>query len=745
MRLSRDTYRGAVLLLVCLIFVPVVHAEDELPEKLSLDWIHSEAARGFNEAPNYNWCGESTLLRYDRTQPDTERTLEMLDPASGEVQATVDRAKALESLGDAASTEDELRQPMAITPDCAHGLYRIKGDFYLLDFAASTFTHVMAGKGREAVRLAPDGKWVGYVEDNDLYAVEVETQHEKRLTHDGTDTIMNGTLSWVYWEELFGRRDRGYEFSPDASKIAFLQFDDSPVDIMTFVDPNPNVTRVVQQRYPKAGTANPKVRAGIIDVASGKTTWIDLGANPYEYLVRLVWLPDSSGVVVQALDRPQQTLDVFLADAANGKARHLFRETDPAWIDVHDDMIFLADGRHFLWVSDRDDHSHIFLYELKEDGAGVVRQLTQGDWSVAGGARRGDGMGGAVAAVDEDGGKVYFSAKKASHLETQVYSVPLAGGDVTRVTPEEGTHRTQWSRDGGYFIDGHSSFTRPGATVLRQGDGKILRTLVEPDTKFADHFGFVTPEVLTVKADDGFELPATLYKPKDFDPSKRYPVIVNVYGGPAAPRVRNAYSGNFATQLLLQEGFLVYTADPRTSTAMGKPTTRGLVKEFYGEREANDLLAAVRWLKTQPFVDGDRVGITGWSGGGTTTVLAMTQSKEFRAGIAGAGVYDWHLYDTIYTERYMKHPQNNEEGYKKTSLVQAGKNLHGRLMLIHGSGDDNVHPQNTWQLVDELIEAGIVFDLMIYPMRPHGVRDRPGRKHLDMVRMEFWKRELGGS
>jgi dipeptidyl-peptidase-4 len=265
--------------------------------------------------------------------------------------------------------------------------------------------------------------------------------------------------------------------------------------------------------------------------------------------------------------------------------------------------------------------------------------------------------------------------------------------------------------------------------------------LVEPSTELADHFGFTAPELLTVPADDGFELPATLHKPKDFDPGKRYPVVVNVYGGPASPRVRNRYSGSLSTQFLLQEGFLVFTVDPRTSTAMGKPTTKGLLEDFYGEKETADVVAGVRWLKEQPYVDGDRVGITGWSGGGSTTVSAMTRSKEFRAGIAGAGVYDWRLYDTVYTERYMKHPRDNEN--YGNSLAGLAGDLHGRLLLIHGSYDDNVHAQNTWRLVDELIDAGIVFDLMIYPMRKHGVGDRKGRLHLDKLRMEFWRRELG--
>ncbi|MDA8019442.1 MAG: S9 family peptidase [Thermoanaerobaculia bacterium] len=751
-----------VCLVLASVLVPLASAS-ELPERLSLEWIHGEEVSDITATASYRFVDGGGLLRYDDRLPEEERTIEILDPETGRVLTKVDPVKALASLdellgggdeeaegekaGDAKQEEEEAEElglPSAISPGGTHGLYGKKGDLFLLDFATSTFERLTETDGREeAARFSPDGARLAFVRDNDLYVVSLETKKEKRLTKDGSETTLNGTLSWVYWEELFGRRDRGYLFSPDGAQIAYFQFDESPVDVMTYVDPDPAATRVIRQRYPKAGTTNPRVRAGVVDVKDGKTTWIDLGTYPYEYLARLVWLPDGERLVAQTLDRSQENLDLFLVEAGSGKARHLFRETDPAWIDVHDDLIFLDDGKRFVWASDREGHSHLFLYELTGEGARLVRALTQGDWSVSGGARRASGLGGTIAVVDEERGALYFMGKKKSHLETHLYRVGLDGTGLEQVTEAAGSHSTRWSHDGKYFLDAHSGLERPSSTDLRRADGALVRTLIEPSREIADHFGFSKPELITVQAEDGFELPAIVLKPHDFDPQQVYPAVVNIYGGPASPVVRNRWYGSLYDHLLTAEGFLLFYVDPRTSTAMGKPTTRLLLRDFYSDRETNDIVAGVRWLKTLDYVDADRVGITGWSGGGTTTVAAMSRTKEFRAGIAGAGVYNWFLYDTIYTERYMKHPDDNAEGYEKNDLVETVGNLHGRLLLLHGTYDDNVHPQNTWQLVDELIESGIVFDLGVYPMRKHGFRDDEARLHRDKTRFEFWQRELG--
>jgi dipeptidyl-peptidase 4 len=745
-------FRG--LLMTTILSASLSASGAEWPDKLTVEWIHSEDARLASEIPSFRFAGPR-LMRYDVTRPVGERTIELLDPATGEVALRVDRAKALESLvallpkaketlDSDGEPKDWLGLPSEIGADGGRALYVHEGDVFVLDFASSAYRRLTTSETKEkSARVSPDGRSVAFVRENDLYVVDLESGAEKRLTRDGSETTLNGTLSWVYWEELFGRSDRGYSFSPDSKRIAYFQFDESPVDVMTYVDPRPDATKVVRQRYPKAGTTNPRVRAGIVDLEGAATTWIDLGAFPYEYLARIDWMPDSSGLVVQTLDRAQQNLDVFMADAANGDVRHLFRETDDGWVDVRDDLVFLDGGKRFLWVSSRKGHDHVFLYELTTGGVRLVRQVTSGDWSVFKGAKRADGVDVAIAAVDEAKQTVFFMSGMKSHLETHLHAVGLDGKGLRQLTRDDGVHATVWSADGRWLVDTHSSVTRPPGADLRSADGAVVKRLFEQPTRVADHFGFTQPELMTVKAPDGFELPALMQRPKSFDPEKRYPAIVNVYGGPAAPRVRNRWTGGLLDHLLNAEGYVVFTIDPRTSTAMGKPTTKLLLRDFYGEREAADIVAGVRWLKAQPWVDPERVGVTGWSGGGSTTLSVMTRSKEFRAGIAGAGVYDYRLYDTIYTERYMKHPEENPKGYEQTALASRAADLHGRLLLIHGSYDDNVHPQNTWRLVDELVKAGIVFDLAIYPMQKHGFTSEKAKLHLSKTRLDFWKRELG--
>ena len=431
------------------LLLPATGGASDLPEKLTLNWMLSAEPGKIGGNPSYGFAAND-LLRYDTTKPKEERTIELLDPESGKVILAVDRAKALDSLAELLGQEKasgltgdkakELGNPRNLSRDGRHAIYSRKGDLFVLDFASSTFSRLTDGSGQErGAQFSSDGSKVAFLRDNDLYVVDVESKKEKRLTHDGSETTLNGTLSWVYWEELFGRRDRGFVLSPSSNKIAYLQFDDTGVDIMTFIDPDPNTTRVIEQRYPKAGTANPKVRAGIVDLESGETTWVNLGSFPHEYLVRLVWLPDGQQLVTQTMDRAQQNIDLFLTDAETGEVSHLFRETDEAWVDVSDDLVFIEDGKKFLWVSSRAGHAHIYLYEIADGTAQLVRQLTQGDWSVTGGARRGDGMGGAIAAVDEKNGRVYFMARKESYLESHLYSVGLDGQNLQLETPLSGS------------------------------------------------------------------------------------------------------------------------------------------------------------------------------------------------------------------------------------------------------------------------------------------------------------------
>jgi dipeptidyl-peptidase-4 len=741
-----DSLRAVLTGLVVFLTVASLSAEDAT---LTVDWIFSEAGKTASSIPDFQWLGDGRIVIYDPATPKAQRTLEVFDPASGKRRDLVDRDKALESLVEVArqgeAEEDppeELGWPAAFGPHGRWALYANDGDLLLIDLRRSTFS-VVANSDREekSPRFSPDGQKIAFVRDNDLYVFDIGTRSERRLTHDGSSTLLNGTTSWVYWEEVFGRNDRGYAWSPDSRAIAYLQTDESGVGEMHYVDFEPNLPRVIHQRYPKTGEANPKVRAGVVGIDSAETTWIDLGANPYEYLARLKWMPDGRRVMVQTLDRPQTTLDLFLADGGTGEVRHVHRETDPGWINLHDDLHFL-DGDRFIWLSERDGYAHLYTYDLNGE---LERQITRGNWAVhaSGGVsweRR------AVSMVDEAGGWVYFTGQQKSSIEKQLYRARLDGEGIERVSTEDGVHAITFSEDGDWYVDAHSSNSAMPSLRVFSADGETVRTIAQATPEALAPFDLLPRELMTIPASDGFEMPAMMLKPRDFDPGKTYPVILYVYGGPSAPTVADSWANArpraLVEQILANQGFISVYVDNRSATAISKTLENRILMEGYGSTELADLLDAVAWLKARPFVDPERVGIWGWSGGGAFTLLAMTASKEFKAGIAVAPVTDWRFYDTRWAEAFMKRPQDNPDGYAATSHVDRAGDLHGRLMMVHGTYDDNVHPQNTWAFANELIEAGILFDMMIYPMRKHPIADDAAQKHLYRTMIEFWNAHL---
>jgi dipeptidyl-peptidase-4 len=717
-------------------------AEDE---RLTIEWIFSEDGKNGVSAPDYTWTDSGVALLYDKRRSMEERTIESFDPETGKRQDLVDPTKVLESLTALLEPEEALEEigwPDAFHPQGLWAAYTKDDRVILLDLESAEVVALGGGSGEEkSPRFSPDGRALAFVRDNDLFVWDLESREERRLTEDGSSTLLNGTVSWVYWEEIFGRNDLGYWWSPDSTSIAYLQTDESGVSLMSYVDFKPSVPRVIHQRYPKTGGANPRVRAGVLDLESGKTTWIDLGVYPYEYLVRVKWLPDGERVAVQTLDRPQTTLDLFFADASTGEVTHVLRETDDGWVNLHDDLYFVDGGARFIWESERDGFAHLYLYEANGE---LVRQVTRGEWAV----RASGGvfwLRQAVSHIDEQNGWIYFTALKESSIEKQLYRVRLDGSGPERISEEVGTHRILFRSDGKYYLDGYSAIDTPPSLTLRRPNGKSISTVSPSRPESVENFDLLPRELFTIKTGDGFEMPVMMLKPRGFNPKTRYPVVIYVYGGPSAPTVSNAWQGrarSYFDQLLADEGFVVLYVDNRSATAISKRLENLIAREGYGATELTDLLDAVKWLKGQPFVDPERVGIWGWSGGGSFTLLALTSSKEFRAGVAVAAVSDWHYYDSVWAEAFMKRPSDNPEGYKKTSHAERAESLHGRLLLVHGTYDDNVHPQNAWRFADELIEAGITFDMMIYPMRKHGIRDDAAQRHLYTTMLEFWRRNL---
>ncbi|MEX1275724.1 MAG: DPP IV N-terminal domain-containing protein, partial [Bacteroidota bacterium] len=568
---------------------------------------------------------------------------------------------------------------------------------------------------------------------------DLQLNREIRLTNDGSKTVLNGTLSWVYWEEIFGRQDIGYWWSHDSRSIAFLRSDESEVSVQHYVGITPWTPAVTTQRYPKVGEKNPEVRVGIVELSTAVTTWAGIPHDAYEYVMRVDWLPADDRVCVRVLNRLQTELDFYFVDRKTGTAKFIMKDTDEGWHNMSDDLYFTKDGKHFIIASERSGYAHLYRFTLNGK---LVNQITKGDWALSSSGpvfwvRR------AIAGVDEKNDWLYFTGLEKSSLEKHLYRIKFDGSGMRRLTQGDGTHVVSMSPNGRYFFSRFSSITTPSSLTLYESSGSRRFTLAEADFAGLKNYDISYPELISIPARDGFLLPASILKPKTLDPGKKYPVIVLVYGGPSAPTVLNAFSsGIIFENVLVSNGYIILKVDNRAATGISKKLENLFLSRTPGEVELNDLVDAVQWMKRQPFVDPERFGIYGWSGGGTNTLLAMTRSSEFKAGIAGAGVTDFRFYDTKWGEAMMKTEKENQKGFEEASLLQYAKDLHGRLMLIHGTHDDNVHIQNTWTFVNELIKAGKLFELMVYPLRGHGVGDPPGRSHLNKVMVDFWNRTL---
>jgi dipeptidyl-peptidase-4 len=610
-------------------------------------------------------------------------------------------------------------------------LLTIKDDLYLYDLPTHRVVRLTRSRGREEEpSLSPDGAHVAFVRDNDLFVVDVARQRERALTTDGSADVLNGKLDWVYQEEIYGRGTfRAYWWSPDSSRIAFLQLGEKRVPRYTIVDDIPYHPEIETYPYPKAGDPNPTVRLGVVSPTGGRPRWIDTGRYPADHLICDVgWSPDSRQVVFQVQDREQTWLDLDFADAAGGPPRTVIKETSKAWVEDPGSPRWLKDGT-FLWSSERTGFKH--LYHYRPDGT-LVRQVTDGRWEAR-----------TLHGVDEAGGWIYFSGTERSPVGGDVYRVRLDGSGLQRISAAPGTHTAAFNPSFTLYIDTWSDLTTPPQVRVHRADGTEARTIHAEPVKALAEYRLSKPALLQVKARDGFVMEAMLIKPPDFDPSRKYPVYQHTYGGPHSQSVRNAWGGTsyLYHQMLAQKGIVVWICDNRSASGKGIESTWPAYLRL-GETELQDIEDGLAWLRSQGFVDGSRIGINGWSYGGFMVSYALTHSRTFAMGISGGTVADWRDYDSIYTERYMKTPEHNPDGYKRTAPRFAAKNLHGQLLLLHGAIDDNVHPQNTLQLAYELQKEGKPFRLMLYPKSRHGVTEPPLVKHLRATMLAFIEQTL---
>ena len=599
-----------------------------------------------------------------------------------------------------------------------------RGDYWVLDLKSGGLRKIGGAAPASSLMFAkfsPDGTRVGYVRANNIYVERIDDGRITQLTSDGSETTINGTSDWVYEEEL-GVRD-GFRWSPDGRSIAYWQFDSTGVGIFSLINNTdalyPTITRIP---YPKAGTTNSAARIGVVSADGGDTTWIRTDGDPRNtYLARLSWI-DANTVAIQQLNRLQNRNDFLTSDVRTGEVKRVFRDESKTWVDVVDEVLWIDGGRTFLWMSERDGWQHVYRVP-REGGDGQL--VTKFDADVTD-----------VAGVDEKGGWLYFVASPQNAGQRYLYRSKLDGsGTPERVTPaaQAGTHRYTVAPGGRLAFHTYSRFDLPPVTDVVELPGHTpLRTLTDTAAVVAKLAPVLARpvEFFTIGIGDGVVLDGWMLKPPDFDPVKRYPVIAHVYGEPAGQTVNDSWGGGTGLfhRALTEAGYVVLSVDNRGTPAPRGADWRKVVYGTVGDLSSRDQAAAMRALvAAYPYLDRDRIGVWGWSGGGTNTLNAMFRFPEiYRVGVAVAPVPDQRLYDTIYQERYMGLPQDNVAGYKVGSAINFAEGLHGKLLVIHGSGDDNVHAQGTEKLINRLIELGKPFDSMVYPNRTHAIAEGPG-------------------
>ncbi len=738
--------RPPVLALAALGLAPLLSAQDapppdavvDGPKELTLEDVFTLGEKlGPEEPRRLGWLDGGTWIAHDELEEGAEaKSIVLVDAETGAKRPLIDAAAFASALAALPSvTDDEAKRwsrgGSPTFTDAHDGvLLERKNDLFFWRLGAERAVRLTHDPIEEVgATLSPDGAWVAYLRGSDLHVVPTAGGTPRALTSGGDENTLLGRLDWVYQEEIYGRGNwQGFWWSPDSRRLAFLALDESPVPEYVVVDHRETRPDVERWRYPKAGDPNPRVRLGVVDAGGGDVTWVDLSryAHGDILIVRVGWTPDGGRVVAQVQDRIQTWLDVVLADPANGKSTVLFRDATGVWIEPTDAPFWTDDGERFVWLSERDGHRHLYLYG--KDGA-LERRLTAGEWEVD-----------EVHGIDEARGVVWFSGDRDDVKGRKLFHVALAGGDPVRVTEEDGQHRVSLSPTFDLFVDRWSSLNDPGWVEVRRADGSKVRVVAEGTTEPLAPYGLNDPRFVQVETRDGFVMEAMLLEPPGFDPSRKYPVLCHTYSGPHAPQVQDRYGNRnmLFHQMIAQRGVVVWVCDNRSASGKGLESVKGVYRNL-GAQELRDLEDGLDALVDMGFVDPSRIGIWGWSYGGYMTAYALTHSKRFRCGVAGAPVTDWRYYDTIYTERYMDTPQANPEGYRTSSVVKAAADLHGDLLLIHGTIDENVHLQNTLNLALALQEAGKPFDMMLYPGNRHSVRAKKQREHLHRT-MADWLR-----
>ena len=676
----------------------------------SLNWM--------NDGGNYTALENNNIVQYDI--------------ATGNAVKTIVEGNSLSTpleIDDYSFSADE-SQVLLLTNQ--RGIYRhsFVADYYVLDLGSKELRPLSEEGNEQYATFSPDGSKVAFVRANNLFYVDLDDMELHTITNDGVqNSIINGTTDWVYEEEF--AFVKAFHWSPDSRKIAYQSFDESRVK-----EYNMQVWNVglyphdYRFKYPKAGEDNSLVSVTIFHLDGDKKVPVDIGTETDIYIPRVKWTRDASLLSVIRMNRLQNELFLLHANAASGKTSTVLHETSETYIDINDTdyLTYLSNGKEFIHASEMDGYKHLYLYTM--DGK-QARQLTSGNWEVS-----------TFYGVDEKAGVIYYQSTENSPLERDVYSISLSGKKKTRLSTDAGVTRANFSADFSYYVKYFSSATQPLVVSLYKTRGnKQIKVLKDNANlrKAVAEYGVVAKEFYTFKTVDGTELNGYMLKPADFDPNKKYPVFMYQYSGPGSQQVMNSFGGGhfYFHQMLVQKGYIVSVIDGRGTGGRGEAFKKQTYADL-GNLETVDQIESAKYLATLPYVDGSRIGIWGWSFGGYTSSLCMFKGADFfKAGIAVAPVTNWRFYDTIYTERYLKRPQDNASGYDDNSPVFYADGLKGKYLLIHGTGDDNVHFQNAVILQNALIQAGKKFDSFYYPDLAHSLYGGNGRMHLYTMMSDF--------
>ncbi len=603
------------------------------------------------------------------------------------------------------------------------------GAFYLYDMEEKKFFLLAESDEPQLnAQFSPDGNKLAFVRGNNIFVINIKTGEEKQLTFDGSDIILNGHFDWVYEEEF--SIINGMEWSPDSRSIAYWRLDQSPVPEIQIAQWDSLYFNFLTMRYPKAGDNNSLVKIGVVTLEDAKTVWMDIGEETDIYIPRIKFTNDPKVLSIQRLNREQNRNELLLADITTGLSKVILTDTEETWVDVLDDLHFTGNGKYFIWSSEKDGFRHLYRYTI--DGE-LLNQITTGKWEID-----------ETLAYDDENETLYYISMERSPIYRDVYSISYDGSNKKLLTEEKGNHSANISTNFLYFLDTYSTASQLTSVTLRKINGEIIEDIIPLNMKAFEDYNLQPWEFFTFTTTDGVELNAGIIKPKDFDESKKHPVLIFNYSGPGSQVVRDRWGGiNYLWyQHLAEEGYIIFMLDNRGTGGRGKEF-KEIVYKNLGYWEVNDLIEGTKYLSSLKYVDSERIGIFGWSYGGYISALALMKGADyFKAAISVAPVTHWKFYDTIYTERYMSTPQLNPTAYEESAPLNHTDKTRGRLLLVHGSADDNVHFQNAVDLVKALIESNVQFDFMMYPEHHHGIAGGNARIHLYNMMTDFILKHL---